>query len=43
LSIQQFDFQPLPITIMGTGMQKPPASLPKRIKSSKLAPIKEGD
>jgi len=43
LKVHQFDFNPLSITIIGSGNQKVAASLPKRIKSSKLAPIKEGD
>jgi hypothetical protein len=42
LAIQQFDFQPLPITIVGSGMQKVIAnSLSKRVKSSKLAPLRD--
>ena len=41
--IQQFDFQPLPIKIVGSGMQKPSLNQSKRIKSSKLAPLKEGE
>jgi hypothetical protein len=43
LKIHQFDFVPLNITILGSGGQKMAASLSKRIKSSKLAPLKEGD
>ena len=41
LTIHQFDFQPLAITIVGTGVQKKGLSTSKRIKSSKLAPIKD--
>lgn len=42
LCIQQFDFKPLPIKIIGTGMHTLARPQPKRIKSSKLAPLKEG-
>jgi hypothetical protein len=41
LAIQQFDFQPLPIAIVGSGVQKVANSLSKRVKSSKLAPIRD--
>lgn len=41
LSIQQFDFQPLPITIVGTGIQRVANSVSKRVKSSRLAPIRD--
>ena len=41
LMIHQFDFQPLPISIVGTGIQKVVNSLSKRVKSSKLAPLKD--
>ena len=41
LTIHQFDFQPLPISIVGTGVQKVAHSLSKRVKSSKLAPLKD--
>ena len=41
--IQQFDFQPLPIKIVGSGAQKSSLNQSKRIKSSKLAPLKEGE
>lgn len=41
LAIQQFDFQPLPITIVGSGVQKVANSLSKRVKSSKLAPLRD--
>lgn len=40
LSVKQFDFQPLPISIVGNGVQKQGLSVSKRVKSSKLAPLK---
>lgn len=43
LSVHQFDFQPLPIRIIGSGSQTVTRPVPKRIKSSKLAPLKEGE
>jgi len=43
LVIQQFDFQPLPIKVVGSGVQKPSFNQSKRIKSSKLAPLREGE
>lgn len=43
LSIKQFDFQPIKIKIMGTGRSKEAAFSTKRIKSSKLNPIKNTD
>ena len=43
LNIQQFDFQPLPIKIVGSGAQKQAFNSSKRIKSSKLAPLKDGE
>jgi len=42
LYIKQFDFQPLAISIMGNGQQKANLAGTKRIKSSKLAPLKDG-
>ena len=36
LSIKQFDFQPLPISVIGNGVVSQ-----KRVKSSKLAPLKQ--
>jgi hypothetical protein len=43
LQIQQFDFQPIPIRIIGSGIQKVTLNQSKRIKSSRLAPLKEGE
>jgi len=40
LSVKQFDFQPIPISIVGSGVQKLGLSVSKRVKSSKLAPLK---
>jgi hypothetical protein len=41
LTIHQFDFQPLPIMIVGSGVQKVANSVSKRVKSSRLAPLRE--
>jgi hypothetical protein len=38
--VKQFDFQPLTISIVGNGVQKQGLSVSKRVKSSKLAPLK---
>lgn len=43
LHVHQFDFQPLPIKIIGSGLQALTRPIAKRIKSSKLAPLKEGE
>jgi hypothetical protein len=43
LQIKQFDFQPLPIKIIGSGTQKAALNQSKRIKSSRLAPLKDGE
>ena len=43
LFIKQFDFQPLPISVMGNGTLKKAMSTTKRVKSSKLAPIKDAE
>jgi hypothetical protein len=43
LAVKQFDFQPIPISIVGNGVQKQGLSVSKRIKSSKLAPLKGED
>lgn len=43
LTVHQFDFQPLLIRIIGSGTQSVARPLPKRVKSSKLAPLKEGE
>ena len=40
LKIKQFDFEPIFIKLMGTGKDKKGLSTTKRVKSSKLNPLK---